>query len=97
MFANSFERILPNKVNEVKTNESVTGTQFGFRKHKSPTGAVLHLIEALQEHYDKLKISIAVFNDLAEAFIAISNKIFLRKIEAYCFSESVIDLFASLF
>ena len=73
----------------------MNGTQFGFQKHKSSTDAVLHLIEALQENYDNLKISVAVFIDLAETFNSISHEIFLKKIEAYGFSESSVDLFAS--
>ena len=73
----------------------MNGTQFGFRRHKSSTDAVLHLIEALQENYDNLKISVAVFIDLSKAFSSISHEIFLKKIEAYGFSESAVELFAS--
>ena len=53
------------------------------------------MIEALQDNYDNLKISVAVFIDLAKAFDSISHKIFLKKIEAYGFSEHAVDLFAS--
>ena len=67
----------------------LNGTQFGFQKHKSSTDAVLHLIEALQENYDKLKISVAV--DRAKAFNSISHENFLKKIEAHGFSESAVD------
>ena len=74
----------------------MNGTQFGFQKHKSSTDAVLHLIGALQENYDNLKISVSVFIDLAKAFNSISHKIFLKKIEAYGYSESAVDLFASI-
>ena len=96
MFAKLFERILLNQVNEFMQKEKIlNGTQFGFQKHKSSTDAVLHLIEALQENYDNLKISVAVFIDLAKAFNSISHEIFLKKIEAFGFSESAVDLFAS--
>ena len=69
--------------------------QFGFQKHRSSTNAALQMIEALQENYDNLKLSGAVFIDIAKAFNSISHKIFLKKIEAYAFSESVVELFAS--
>ena len=96
MFAKLFERILLNQVNKFIQKEKIlNGTQFGFQKHKSSTDAVLHLIEALQENYDNLKFSVAVFFDLAKAFNSISHKIFLKKIEAYGFSESAVELFAS--
>ena len=86
MFAKLFERIILNQVNEFMQKEKIlNGTQFGFQKHKSSTDAVLHLIEALQENYDNLKISVAVFIDLAKAFNSISHEIFLKKIEAYDF------------
>ena len=73
----------------------MNGIQFGFQKHKSSTDAVLHLIEALQENYDKFKISVAVFIDLAKAFNLISYEIFSQKIEVYGFSEGAVELFAS--
>ena len=62
---------------------------------KSSTDAVLLLIETLQENYDNFKISVAVFIDLAKAFNSLSREIFFKKIEAYGFSESAVDLFAS--
>ena len=51
-----------------KKKKTLNGPQFGFQKHKSSIDAVLHLIEALQENYDKLSVSVAVFIDLAKAF-----------------------------
>ena len=96
MFAKLFECILLNQVNDFIQKEKIlNGTQFGFQKHMSFTDAVFHLIEVLQENYDNLKISLAVFIDLVEAFNSISHEIFLKKIEAYGFSESSVDLFAS--
>ena len=81
MFAKLFKRILLNQVNEFMQKEKIlNGTQFGFQKHKSSTDAVLHLIEALQENYDNLKVSVAVFINLAKAFNSISHEIFLKKI-----------------
>ena len=98
MFAKPFERILLNQVNEFMQKEKIlNGTQFGFQKHKSSTDAVLQLIEALQENYDNLKISVAVFIVLAKAFNSKLHKIFLKKIEAHGFSESAVDFFASFF
>ena len=95
MFAKLFERILLNQVNEFIQKEKIlNGTQFGFQKHKSSTDAVLHLIEALQEVYDNLKISVAVFIDLAKAFNSISHEIFLKKLKLTVF-QSAVELFAS--
>ena len=81
MFAKLFKRILLNQVNQFMQKEKIlNGRQFGFQKHKSSTDAVLHLIEALQENYDNLKVSVAVFIYLAKAFNSISHEIFLKKI-----------------
>ena len=97
MFIKLFERILLNRVNEFIQKEKIlNNTQFGFQKHKSSTDAVIHLIEALQENYDNLKISVAVFIDLAKVFNSISHEIFLKKVETYGFSESAVDLSASV-
>ena len=79
-----------------KKLKKINGTQFGFQKHKSSTDAVLHVIEALQGKYDKLKISVAFFIDLAKAFNSISHEIFPKKVEAYGFSERAVELFASI-
>ena len=96
MFAKLYERILLNQVNKIIQKEKILKrTQFGFQNHKSSTDAVLQLIEALQKNYDNLKISVAVFIDLAKAFNSISHEIFLKKIEAFGFSESAVELFAS--
>ena len=96
MFANLFERVLLNQVNEfVQKIKFLKGTQFGFQKHKSSTDSVLHLIEALKENYDNLNNSVDVFIDLAKTFNSISHKISLKKIEAYAFSKSAVDLLAS--
>ena len=95
MFGKLFERILLNQVNEfIGKEKNLNGTHFGFQK-KSSTGAVLHLIEALQQNYENVKILVAVFIDLAKAFNAISHEMFLKKIESFCFSLSAVDLFAS--
>ena len=73
----------------------MNGTQIGFQKHKSSTDAVLRLIEEKQENFVYLKISVVVFIDLVKTFNSISHGIFLKKIEAYSFSEKAVDLFAS--
>ena len=62
MFAKLFELILLNQVNEFIQKKNLNGTLLGFQKQKSSTDAVLHLTEALQENYDNLKISAAVFS-----------------------------------
>ena len=96
MFAKIFERILLNQVNEfIKKEKILNIAQIEFQKPKSSTDAVLHLIETIQENYNNLKISVAVFIDLAKALNSISNEIFPKMIEAYAFSESAVDLFAS--
>ena len=49
----------------------------------------------MQENYYDFKIFVAAFIDLAKAFNSISHEFFLKKIEAYGFSQSTVDLFAS--
>ena len=51
-----------------------------------------HLIEALLENYGNLEIYFAVSIDLAKAFNSKSHETFSKKIEAYGFSESAVDL-----
>ena len=53
----------------------------------------MHLIEALQENYDYLKRSAAFYTDKAKPFNS-KTHFLLKKIEAYSFSESALDLFA---
>ena len=92
VFAKLFERILLNQVNEFIQKEKIlNGTQFAFQKHKSSTDAVLLLIEALQEKYDNLKISVAVFIDLAKAFNSISHEVFLKKLKLTVFQKAQLN------
>ena len=65
MFAKPFERILLNYINEFIQKVNILNVlQFGIQKHKSSKSAVLYFFEALQENYDNLKISVALFIDL---------------------------------
>ena len=62
--------------------------QFGFQKKKSATDAVLEVVETISAGLDQSKETVAIFLDLAKAFISILHNIFLKKIECMVFPGS---------
>ena len=89
MFAKFFDCILLNQFNEFIQKEKIlNNTYFGYQKHNKSTEAeALHFIEALQENYDRLKISIPFFIDLAKGFKSISHEIFLKRLKRTVFQK----------
>ena len=86
---NFAERILLNHFNEfIQKEKNLNNTYFGYQKHNKSTEAeALHLIEELQENYDRLKISVPLFIDLAKGFESISHEIFLKRLKRTVFQK----------
>ena len=55
--------------------------QYGFRKGKSTTGAMLHLIQGILESMENGDYSLGIFMDLSKAFDCVNHELLLHKIE----------------
>ena len=84
-FAKVFERHpLPQMMEFIDKHKIINKEQFGFQK-KSPTDAVLVLVEIVSANLDQSKETVAIFLNLAKAFNSISHNIFLKKLKCMLF------------
>ena len=69
--------------------------QFGFRKNKSTSFALLQITERIKETIDDQKYGCGVFIDLRKAFDTVNHKILLTKLEHYGIRGSSLNWFES--
>lgn len=72
-----------------------TNRQFGFRKGRSTSNAVLDLVNFISDGFENKESTIAVFLDLSKAFDCVSKDILLEKIEYYGCRGVVLKLITS--
>ena len=87
-FAKTFERLLLTQMLEfIDKHKIINKDQFGFQKKKSATDAVLELVETVSANLDQSKETVAIFLDLAKAFISISHNNFFKKSKCMVFPK----------
>ena len=67
--------------------------QYGFRKNRNTTDAILDLTGNILEGFDKGMISIALFLDMTKAFDSIKHETLLKKMECYGIRGCVLQWF----
>ena len=70
-------------------------SQYGFRKNKSTTQAVLNQLEFIYNNLDQNKTVISIFMDFSKAFDCIDHTILLKKLYFYGIRGTPYDWFAS--
>lgn len=70
-------------------------TQFGFRKNRNTSDAVLELVNFVGEGFENKTSTLAVFIDLSKAFDCVSHEILLSKLSFYGFRGVSLDLMSS--
>lgn len=76
-------------------NDIFSKCQFGFRKKRSTTMAILDLISTIMEDFDEGNYNISQFFDLSKAFDCVSHDILLKKLNYYKFDSKSADLIKS--
>lgn len=76
LFDSRLEKFI-NKFNII--NES----QYGFRKTRSTTMAIIEAVEEIAKALDKRKYAVGIFIDLKKAFDTLNHTILLQKLELY--------------
>ena len=79
-----FEMVLKNRLlNFFESNNLFADEQFGFRKHKSTSKAVLSIVNYILENLDIGHITCASLIDLSKAFDCVNHSLLLEKLYFY--------------
>ena len=85
-FSRMLERMIYNRLYKYlikKKHNLLYCKQFGFKKGDFPEHAVLHLVEQINQSFEKTEITLGVFIDLSKAFGTVDHKILFKKLEYY--------------
>ena len=84
IFSKIFERIVYNQLyGFLEKYKILSECQYGFRKKRSTTQAVLNQLEFIYSNLDQNKTVISFFMDLSKAFDCIDHDILLKKLYFY--------------
>ena len=61
----------------------ITQNQFGFRKHKSTTTAILTITDHILKSFDSGSFTVGLFLDFTKAFDCVDHRILLKKLDHY--------------
>ena len=91
-----FEHLLKQQLyNYFEENNTLTTSQYGFRKSKSTTYAILSMLEYLIEGLEECQYIGAILCDLSKAFDCVSHQILLLKLRHYGLQDHAIELLCS--
>ena len=84
VFSKVFEKIVCELLTEhLEDNNLLFNYQFGFRKNRNTTYAILDCVNRIIESIDNGNFSIGIFLDLSKAFDSIDHDLLLRKLPYY--------------
>lgn len=90
------EKILHHQLAEYLEIERLLATeQFGFRKDRNTSLALLHFINGVVEGFEEKESTVAMFYDLQKAFDCLSPEILLGKLPKYGLSRGAVSLIKS--
>ncbi|XP_044757075.1 uncharacterized protein LOC123315446 [Coccinella septempunctata] len=96
IFSKILEKVVSNQIVEfLEENCLLTSCQYGFRKGKSTTDAILQLIRGAMDCFENKKYYQASFIDLTKAFDCVTCDRLLYKLKRYGFDEAALSLVRS--
>lgn len=88
VFSKIFEALLKDQLcTYFENNDLLIKEQFGFRKDKSTTGAIVSLCDYVVEGFEEGQIVTSTFSDLSKAFDCVSHDILYEKLRYYGLDE----------
>lgn len=95
-FSKIFERAIKKRlVKFLDENDILSETQYGFRKGKCTTHAILNLVEDLYITLDKKEKAAITFLDLSKAFDTVDHALLLKKLQKIGIQKNAHALFKS--
>ena len=93
-----FEKLTLNRMESfIAANSILTACQFGFRRGRSTTHAIITLLSYIQAAFHKKTHCVCFFLDLKKAFDTVSHHILLKKLAHYGFRGSSHEYLQSYF
>ena len=83
-FSKFLERIIYNRIiNYLNDFNVLCDNQYGFRKNRSPSLALIDLCDKISSAFDRREHAIGVFLDLSKAFDTVNHVILFDELEHY--------------
>ena len=92
LFSKIFEKIVYNQMYQyLESNNILYNNQFGFRRKKSTTHAIINQLQYLYSNIDNNEYVFSLFLDFRKAFDSVDHKILLSKLHFYGFRGIIYD------
>ena len=98
LFSKIFERLTLDRMeNFISRQNILTPCQFGFRRGRSTTLAVVKLVSHIVQAYHQKLYSAGFFLDLRKAFDTVNHRLLIRKLEHYGFRGQCSEYLSSYY
>ena len=84
VFSKILERVVHNQLYEyLENNEFLSSQQFGFRRSRSTSSAVVYFTDIVRKNMDRAHLAGALFIDLSQAFDTVDHSTLISKLPLY--------------